>query len=184
MTIYYINPKTDINDELINIMDNLTNELAIEISLNINIIEENNYINLINTIFNIVHRYIKIYKFYSNITTIYVEIYNINISCVAYVYFYLKKTKFSLISSNWVNFYYGLMNIKPIIFDNLSINQKKDLRYAIVSGSFYMEDNIIFTYNSITTTGIILKRSSRSCSCSCDINTCLSSDYIVTIFWN
>ena len=184
MIIYNISPNTPVNsDKLQNIMNNLTNDIGSAILLNSNIIYENNYKNLITTIFDIVHKYIKIYKFYPmSFSNLYVQIYNTNIDVISYLYFNLTKYNFSIIVSSWENFYFGLTNTVPIVFGSLSNTQKNELRYATTSGDLYLVDNLIFLYNSKLTKGIILKK--KYCSCQCEKKSCDLSNYIVTVYWN
>jgi len=176
MTIYYINPNYDFYDIII-IMDNLANDIATNINQFNNIVQQKIYNNLLQKIIFIVSNYLKIYKFYSNnITCINVQIYNKNINVVTYIVFSIQKNYFFINSTNWYNFYNGLLNIEPLVFNNLSIQQKEILSYSIINGDFFMINNLNFTYNLQLINAIILKKKNS-------YNISSISNYIVTLFW-
>jgi len=192
MTVYYIDPNTNIQtNKLINIMVNITNKIAIGISSNSNIIGEKNYNIIIEEIIQIVQKYLKIYKFFSfGIKNIYVQIYNANIDVVVYVYFSIRKTNFSMTTSNWNDFYFGLLNVDPIVYNNISNNQQASLINSIVSGNFFMIDDLDFIYNTELTKGVILKLKlyqfayQFAYQLTNTYKTCSPSNYIVTMYWN
>ena len=185
MNVYNINPNIIItNDSISNIMLNLTNDISNNISVNTNIIIENQYLKVVNIIFNTIIKYLKIYKFsVFNIHNICVEIYNKNINTVIYEYFTITNYYYFFTNSKWINFFKGLIYNPSIVYDNLNIEEKKKLNYSIVNGELYFLDNITFNYNLNQATGILLK---KLCSCNCPCPRpclCLNDILIISLYW-
>ncbi len=186
MTFYFINPQSEVNSfNILNIMSQLAFKISISISSIYNIILVEKYQLMINTINDILNNYLKIYNFYDfGINNIYVQIYNQNINLVLFISIKIIPFKYNNNISLWESFFDNKYYSEPmIVYEQLSNQQKNDLRYSIISNELYYVDNIVFTYNNLNTTGIILKPTSTGNSCNChsfnDIYT-----YVTTLYWN
>lgn len=182
MSIYNINPTIDIIDNKFkNIMDNLIDDISNIFITNLNLVNKSNYNLAIISILKVLRKYLKLYKFYSyNIKNIYIEIYNKDIDVVIYVNTLISKASYLVGSSYWEEFYFGLNKKTPIVYDNLSLTQRDELRRSILDGNFYFYDDIIIADPKYET-GIILKKK----YCSCEISNCnINSNYIITIYWS
>lgn len=191
MAIFSINPKIKIdNNNILNIMSQLVLEISNSIQSIYNIINDNNYTLMINNINNILNNYFKIYNYYGHgITNVYVQIYNQNIELVAFVNIKLTKYNYTNLNSNYSYFITGLYNNQPkIIYQELTQAQKNNLRYSIVSGDLYFIDEIQFIYNSLNTSGNLIKPKTKTNSCECtninNNNNNIEYTYISTIYWN
>ena len=181
MGIITINPTITINcNLLLNIKTSMLNDIANVMKLYQNIIIEKNYYLATKDIFGVVLKYVKIYDFYSkDIVTINIEIYNKNIELVLYFNFLISLNNVVYAYNKWIDFYTGLT--KPIIVYNFMAKPEQNkLSYAIISGDYYIQNDILFTINSKTYNGIILKKLC-SCSCSCDSE---SDTFVVALYWN
>ena len=145
---------------------------------NVNIIIEKNYNKLKLQILTVVSNYLKIYKFAkANIFNINVEIYNSFFDVVLYIYFNIYESYFTIETSFWKNFYNNSLVKQTVVYDNLSLIEKNDLRFSIVNNSIYLSDNIVFTYNTKNAEGILIKiKQDYDC-----INN--NMIYINTIYW-
>jgi len=179
-TKFYINPtKILLADNIKNIMVIITNYIS-NYTNNVNIIIEKNYNKLKLEILTIVSNYLKIYKFTkANIFNINVEIYNSFFEVVLYIYFNIYEYYFTIETSFWKNFYNNSLIKQTVVYDNLSLTEKNDLRFAIINDSLYLSDNIIFTYNTKITEGVLIKIKQN--------HDCVSDNknmiYINTIYW-
>ena len=181
LNTFSINPKTKVDiSNIKNIMINLANDISSCVNEFINIIYDTEYLIMINKIFYIVNNYLKINNFFANgINEINIEIYNQNIDIVVYMYFNITLYHFIYNSSDWMHFYYNLISNPKIVYNQLSIDEKKNLRYDIVSGKFYMIDGINFNYNNKYYEGLILKPYNNICLCKST-----KYVYITTLYWN
>lgn len=190
MAIFTINPKTKIdNNNILNIMSQLVLEISNSIQSIYNIINDNDYTLMINNINSILNNYFKIYNYYGHgITNVYVQIYNQNIELVSFVNIKLTKYNYTNLNSNYSYFISGLYNNQPkIIYQELTQEQKNNLRYSIVSGDLYFIDEIQFIYNSLNTSGNLIKPKTKTNSCECtniNNNNNIEYTYISTIYWN
>lgn len=186
MPIYNINPQYNIDStNIINIMVMLINDISKSINSIYNIVINHEYKLMINNINEILNNYLKIYNFLKyNIKNIYVQIYNQNINLVSKVSINIIPYKYININSNWNDFINGTYyNSTKIVYSQLDTIQQQNLRYSIISGDLYFIDNIIFTYNNLNTTGLILKPKSNY-DCTCNTNTNNNYCYITTLYWN
>ncbi len=143
MPIYYINPSTNIDNQINIIMDNMTDDIANTIQSNSSIIYENTYINMSNNIIDIVNKYLKIYNFIgAGINLLCVQIYNKFINVVYEASFFIYGSFFELTFSNWNQFYNSLIKTNPYVYLALDSTQKESLRYAIISGDFFMNESV------------------------------------------
>ena len=190
MAIFSINPKTKIDDNnILNIMSQLVLEISNSIQSIYNIINDNDYSLMINSINSILNNYFKVYNYYGHgITNVYVQIYNQNIELVAFVNIKLTKYNYTNLNSNYSYFITGLYNNQPkIIYQELTQEQKNNLRYSIVSDDLYFIDEIQFIYNSLNTSGNLIKPKTKTNSCECtniNNNNNIEYTYISTIYWN
>jgi len=194
MPIYSINPKFNVGSEnIINIMTQLIYDISKSINSIYNIVIYEQYILMINNINDILNNYLKIYYFLKyNIKNIYVQIYNQNINLVSEIYINIIPYKYININSNWESFIKGTYyNSNKIVYSQLDMLQKNNLRYSIISGDLYFIDNIVFTYNNLNTIGMLIKPVSNN-DCACNTNTNTHSNiqtnnnycYITTLYWN
>lgn len=194
MTVYSINPKSIVNsDNIINIMGQLILNVSNSIMSIYNIIIFKYYNLMITNINNVINEYMKIYNFLNyGITNIYIQIYNQNIELISFTNIVINnKYKYNNFNSIYNNFYYGNYNLTPkIIYNQLSIEQKNQLRYSIISGDLFFIDDIHFLLNGTDMTGIILKPKTKiyvNCECNnYDNNNCNNNNYvyITTLYWN
>lgn len=185
MGIYSINPKTKIDaNNILNIMTQLVLEISNSIQSIYNIIDETTYVVMTNNINDVLNNYFKIYNYYEyGITNIFVQIYNQNVELVAFVDIKLNKYKYVNLNSYWNDFAVGIYNDETkIIYQELTQDEKDNLRYSIVSGNLYFIDNIQFIYNRENMTGILIKPKINNCECGG--NNILGYSYISTIYWN
>lgn len=183
MGIYSINPKTTIDtNNILNIMSQLLIDISNSIKSIYNIINETQYVLMINNINSILNNYLKIYNYFDyGINNIYIQIYNQNIELVAFITIKLDKYKYLNLNSYWNIFIIGLYNNQiKIIYQELTTQEKNDLRYSIISGDLYFINDINFIYNGINTTGMLIKPKTNTCEC----NTNNEYTYINTIYWN
>lgn len=178
-TIFYINPtKVLLADNIKNTMVLITNYIS-NFANNVNIIIEENYNKLKLQILTVVSNYLKIYKFAkANIFNINIEIYNSFFDVVLYIYFNIYESYFTIETSFWKNFYNNSLLKQTVVYDNLSLIEKNNLRFSIVNDSLYLSDNIVFTYNTKITEGILIKIKQN--------HNCVSNEnmiYINTIYW-
>lgn len=192
MPIYSINPKLNINSEnIMNIMSQLIYDISKSINSIYNIVIYEQYILMINNINDILNNYLKIYYFLKyNIKNIYVQIYNQNINLVSEIHINIIPYKYININSNWESFVKGIYyNSNKIVYSQLDVLQKNNLRYSIISGDLYFIDNIVFTYNNLNTIGMLIKPVMNN-DCSCNTNTYSNNQtnnnycYITTLYWN
>lgn len=198
MIKYLIEPNTNVNfNNIINIIINLINEINLELSLNKNIILENIYLINVNIVISITSKYLKKYIFFPNIKLLNIQILNKYLDVVMYCNFNIQKTEFTVNFSKWINFFLGTLKIESIIFNELSLQQKENLRQSIVNGDFYMIDNLIFSYNNIQTYGAILKQKYLEFKSNSNykynnyhnektkniMDSCLFDNFIVTIYY-
>ena len=185
MPIYSINPKTKIdNNNILNIMTQLLLEISNSIQLMFNIIDEIVYTKMLNNLNSILNNYFKIYDYYGyGISNIFVQIYNQNIELVSFVDIKLNKHKYTNSNSYWNNFANGIYNYETkIIYQELTQEEKDNLRYSIVSGDLYFIEKNQFIYNDVSTSGILIKQKTNDCEyCS---NGIVRYTYISTIYWN
>lgn len=185
MGIYSINPKTKIDaNNILNIMTQLVLEISNSIQSIYNIIDETTYVVMTNNINDVLNNYLKIYNYYEyGITNIFVQIYNQNVELVAFVNIKLNKYKYVNLNSYWNDFVNGTYNNEAkIIYQELTQDEKNNLRYSIVSDSLYFIDDIQFIYNGENMTGILIKPKINNCECGG--NNILEYSYISTIYWN
>ena len=199
-TKYHINPETNITQNTFkNIMVNITTNISYLFGPNVYVVNQSVYLNLIKKIIYQVTKYLKIYKFANfGITNINVEIYNKDINLVLYVYFKITEFYYYVNSSDWYSFYNGIFNSNPtVVYNNMNLVEQNELRYGIASGKFYINDNVNFTIDTKSSTGILLKNEydsdDNSCSCnssyitnsndSGNLNTNSSNVYITTLYW-
>lgn len=185
MGIYSINPKTKIDDNnILNIMTQLVLEISHSIQSMYNIIDKIVYVDMINNLNSILNNYLKIYNYYGyGISNIFVQIYNQNIELVAFVDIKLNKHKYANLNSYWNDFAIGTYNYETkIIYQELSQEEKDNLRYSIVSGDLYFIDIIQFIYIGLSTSGILIKPKSNGCECI--TNGKVGYSYTSTIYWN
>ena len=189
MTIYQINPQSNVNsNNIINIMSQLILDIANSIKPIYNIVIESQYNLMINNISQILNNYLKIYYFYGfGIKNIYVQIYNQNINLVLFINIVIVPYKYNNITSNWIRFYNGGLSGEKYVYEQLTIEQKNELLYCIISNKLYFISNITFLLDNLTTHGIILKPI-YNITCNCD-NTISSYSsgtycYITTLYWN
>ena len=183
MTIYYINPQTPISSSNIFI---IMSQLILTISNNIanitNPVILSQYINLTNTIINILGNYLKIYKFYSySITNIYLEIYNQNINTVVYIQITLGQNYWKYKCSYWNIFNKGDLSTQNVIISQLNTLQYNELINSIIKNELYFVNSLNFIYNTLQTFGILYKSKINICNCN-NSNTQLL--YIIGIYWN
>lgn len=186
MPIYSINPKYNVNsNNIMNIMTQLIYEISKSINTLYNIVNYKEYVLMINNINDILNNYLKIYDFLKfNIKNIYVQIYNQNINLVSEIYINIIPYKYININSIWERFIDGTYyNSNKIIYSQLDVNQKNNLRYSIISGDLYFIDNIHFIYNDLNTSGMIIKPMTNN-DCNCTIQTNSNYCYITTLYWN
>lgn len=179
MGVYSINPKTKIGvNNILNIMIQLL--MDINDSMQYNIIDENKYLIVINNVNTILNNYLKIYNYYNyGIKNMFIQIYNQSIELVLYVNITLDKYKYYNFNSTWNNFITGLYNNQiKIIYQELTLQEKNDLRYAIISGDIYYISKIDFIYNGTNTSGIIIK---PKMNYNVSYNNMI---YIYTVYWN
>lgn len=186
MPIYKINPQYNVNStNILNIMTQLTNDISKSINSIYNIVIYDKYILMINNINQILNNYLKIYDFLkSGIKNIYVQIYNQNINLVSQVVINIIQFKYININSDWNNFVNGAYyNSDKVIYSQLNTQQQNNLNYSIISGDLYFINNIVFTYNNLNTTGIILKQTTNL---NLDYNILTNNKYcyITTLYWN
>lgn len=189
MAIYSINPKTKIdNDNILNIMSQLILEISNSIQSIYNIIDDIMYVKMINNINDILNNYLKIYDYYGyGITNIFLQIYNQNIELVVFVNIKLNKYKYVNLNSIWNDFAVGIYNSRAkIIYQELTQEEKGNLRYSIISGNLYFIDKIQFIYDDVNMTGILIKPKINSCANSCanSNNNSIGYAYISTIYWS
>ena len=181
MSVYYINPTIKIiPNKFENIMDNLINEISNLFVDNNNLIIQSNYTKSIFDIVKVLINYLKIYKFYDyDIKNIYVQIYNKSIDVLININVNISKTYFMYTTSTWNEFYFGIVDLIPIVYNALSNNQQMELNVSILNGEFYFYNNINLIELNYKK-GIILKKK----YCSCIINNCNANfNYIITLFW-
>ena len=183
MTSYIIKPITQINN-IINLMVNMTNDIDNALGCSNNIIQEKIYEKTLSDIFDVVSEYLKYYKFYPNISNICVQIYNQEMNVVIYMKFIISHSSFKIISSNWINFYKNDINADSVVYNNMTMIQQNNLRYSLISGDFFMLDNLNFIYNSVATSGIILKKKNLHYCCNNDPCKKNNIQHITTIYWN
>lgn len=190
MTIYSINPKSKINsNNIINIMSQLVENISYSINSINNIINFENYSLILNTINNVLNNYLKNYNFFNyGIKNIIVQIYNQNIEIVVQTRIDISNFNYLNFNSKWNDFYKGNYNELPkIVYNQLSSQQKYDLRLAIISGDLFYLDDIIINFDSINPIGIILKPKLKSCNeCMNNYNNDVVNEnniYITTIYW-
>lgn len=198
MTIYYINPKSTIDSEnIVNIMSNLIYNISYSIYKIYNIVVKEQYDLMIKNISNVINNFLKIYNFQNyGITNIYVQIYNQNIVLVFQANVQISKYNYISINSNWSDFYFGTKNnFSTVIYNELSLEQKNNLRYSIISNKLYYLDNIEFIYNNLNTRGLLLKpkffnESDCNCEYTTNSNNVLKTSknsnytYVTTLYWN
>jgi len=185
MGIYSIDPKTKIDaNNTLNIMTQLLLEISNSIQSIYNIIDETSYVAMINNLNDVLNNYLKIYNYYGyGITNMYVQIYNQNVELVAFVNIKLNKHKYVNLNSYWNDFVVGIYNNETkIIYQELTQDEKDNLRCSIVSGNLYFIDNVQFVYNGENMTGILIKPKINNCDCGG--NNTLGYSYISTIYWN
>jgi hypothetical protein len=181
MSIYYIYPNITVNDlNFKEIMDNMTNNISNLFVYNKNLIEPNNYNYLIDQIIYVVSKFLKIYNFFDyDKKNIYIDICNSNINVIMNIHIKIYKSFYTYQKTMWEQFYNGIINKSSVVYNNLDLNQKQELRISLINGNFYMYDNIKLElpYDE----GIILKK--KSCTCE-NINNCnFNYNYIIIIYW-
>lgn len=185
MTLYHINPQYVINiDNILNIMLQLTNNISSHISSIYNIVLENQYILIVDIINQILNDYLKMYNFYSfGIRYLRVQIYNQNISLVAYINITIYPFKYCDDISIWTHFITGkYFNNPKVVYKHLDTQQKNDLRYSIISNKLYLVYDISFTHDNLLTNGILIKsKCENNCTCNTQNN---NYSYITTIYWS
>lgn len=188
MPVYTINPKLNVDSEnIINIMSQLINDISKSINSIYNIVIYEKYILMMNNINEILNNYLKIYKFLQyNIQYIYIQIYNQNINLVSQILINIIPYKYIVTNSNWESFIAGkYYNSNKIVYSELDLIQKNNLRYSIISGDLYFVDNVVFTYNDLNTFGMLIKPvSNNNCDCNCNIQTNKNYCYVTTLYWN
>lgn len=187
MGVYSINPKTKIDgNNILNIVTQLVLEISNSIQSIYNIIDEIMYMKMINNINDVLNNYLKIYDYYGyGITNLFVQIYNQNIELVAFVNIKINKYKYVNLNSYWNDFAIGTYNNSTkIIYQELSQEEKDNLRYSIISGDLYFIDNIQFIYNGENMSGILIKPKTKTNTCECGSNNTIGYAYISTIYWN
>jgi hypothetical protein len=171
MSVYYINPTVQIvSNKFENIMNNLINNISNLFLNNRNLIIEENYNGTIKNIMEIVTSYLKIYKFYDfDIKNIFIQIYNVNIFVVINLKIILSKSYFTFIYDPWKQFYLGLEDNFPIVYNGLNLLEQQTLNNSIINGDLYLNNIVLIEPN--LKKGIILKNES------------INTDYITTLFW-
>jgi hypothetical protein len=188
---YRINPNTIINPDILkNIMVNLSSDISYVLEPNVYIVNENVYLDSIKKISYITIEYLKIYKFAeAGINNINIEIYNKNLDMVMYIYYKITKYYFTIDVSSWINFYNNLIIYPIIVYNNMNLIEKNELRLSIANGEFYLNDNISFTVDTQLSYGILLKNKydlkNNNCSCQSSNGNLynLPTIYITTLYW-
>lgn len=189
MTIYNINPNINIisNNNITNIMGQLSKEISILANKYTNIVDITTYNLLINSIFQIVKNRINIYNFIDDnnikISNIFIEIYNQNLIPVINMNFILSNYYFTYTYNNWNNFILYSYNNKNNVYNSISQDEKNKLEYSIISGDFYFKDNINVTVNSLIPPTIGLGLITKSKLCNCISNTCIPYTLIIGLYW-
>lgn len=181
MSLNYINPNIVVDEfNFKEIMDSIANDISNLFNYNENLIQQNNYITIVNQIIYTVGSYLKIYMLFDyNKKDITVQIYNSNIQVIINIKFYIFKTFYTYQKSNWESFYTGLLKLNPIVYYSLDFAKRQELRISLVNGNFYMYDNVELILP--LSKGIILKK--NICTCE-NMNNCnLNYSYIITIYW-
>ena len=104
--------------------------------------------------------------------------------------FYISDSNFKVIFSKWYDFYYGVLaqSQSPIVYNNMDAVEQDNLTNSIVSGKFYMINNLEFLLDSIEYSGIILTNSNNHISnckniCMCNNSYILEPNIIISIYW-
>jgi hypothetical protein len=147
-------------------------------------------LNSIKKITYITTKYLKIYKFaQTGINNINIEIYNNDLDMVIYIYFKITQYYFTIDVSSWINFYNNLIIYPIIVYNNMNLIEKNELRQSIANGEFYLNDNISFTVDTQLSHGILLKNKydlkNNNCSCQSSNGNLynLPTIYITTVYW-
>ncbi len=188
MTSYFISPTIIVDSSNVkNIMSVLTNNIYMYSNPHKNFVDEQTYIKVQNIVFEQIHTLLKKYIFYPTITNINVQIYNGNIQVLSYMNFFISDTNFKVIFSKWYDFYYIGNISSPIVYNNMDVVEQDNLTNSIVSGKFYMANNLEFELNLVEYFGIILTNNhTTNCKniCMCNNSYVYEPNIIVSVYWN